>query len=43
VQTIAMNSVGAYNFGTKSRPRGSYKVVTVADLGWGSGYVKFTF
>jgi hypothetical protein len=43
LQTVTMNSVGGYNFGTKSRPRGTYKVVTVADASWAANYTKFSF
>jgi hypothetical protein len=37
-----MTSTGAFNFGKRVLPKGSYRVVTTADAGWGLGLKAFT-
>jgi hypothetical protein len=43
VTTIAISRAGGYNFGTRGWPRGTYRVITVADAGWASGSLQFAF
>jgi hypothetical protein len=37
-----MTSTGAFNFGKRVLPKGSYRVVTTADASWGAGVKAFT-
>jgi hypothetical protein len=41
LQRVGMTSRGTFSFGRKARPRGTYKVVTVADAGWVAGVRQF--
>jgi hypothetical protein len=42
VATVALTSKGAFNFGKRKLRKGSYKVVTVADISWMSATRAFT-
>ncbi len=43
VGVAAISSKGLYTFGKRLLPRGTYRVVTVADRYWASGYKVLTF
>lgn len=43
VGVAAISSKGVYTFGKRALPRGSYRIVTVADRYWASGYKILTF